>query len=84
MAPSQALKTTFKPSRVIQPFYSGGVGCVALDRSGRILVTAYGDEAVITDIQSGAEIARIDGVRFLLFLRHIRVRPFLTGTTVGR
>ncbi|KAA8913625.1 WD40-repeat-containing domain protein [Sphaerosporella brunnea] len=62
MAPSQALKTTFKPSRVVQPFYSGGAGCVALDSSGRILVTAYGDEAVITDIESGAEIARIDGL----------------------
>jgi len=62
MAPLQALKTTFKPSRVIQPFYSGGAGCVALDRSGRLLVTAYGDEAVITDIESGSAVARIDGV----------------------
>ena len=62
MAPSQPLKTTFRPSKVVQPYYSGGAGCVALDRSGRLMVTAYGDEAVITDIESGAEIARIDGV----------------------
>jgi U3 small nucleolar RNA-associated protein 13 len=63
MAPSQSqLKTTFKPSKVIQPYYSGGAGCVALDRSGRLLVTAYGDEAVITDLESGAEVVRIDGV----------------------
>lgn len=62
MAPPQALKTTFKAEKVIQPYYSGGAGCVALDNSGRLLVTAYGDEAVITDIETGAELARIDGV----------------------
>lgn len=62
MAPSQPLKTTFKPSRVIQPYYSGGVGCVALDRSGRLLVTANADQAVITDLERGCELARIDGV----------------------
>ncbi|CCX31824.1 WD40-repeat-containing domain protein [Pyronema domesticum] len=62
MAPSSALKTTFKATKTIKPFYSGGVGCVALDRSGRLLVTANGDEAVITDIENGAEVARIDGL----------------------
>lgn len=68
MAPSQTLKTTFKPSKVIQPYYSGGVGCVALDRSGRLLVTANADQAVITDLERGCELASIDGVSLVATL----------------
>jgi hypothetical protein len=81
MAPSSALKTTFKATKTIKPFYSGGVGCVALDRSGRLLVTANGDEAVITDIENGAEVARIDGVCGPL---EFRILASLTAITARR
>jgi hypothetical protein len=63
MAPSQAsVKTTFEPSKVTKPYYSGGAGCVALDSTGRLLVTAYGDEVVFTDLVTGSELERIDTV----------------------
>lgn len=61
MAPSQtSLKTNFKPVKVIQPFYTGGK--VALDRSGRILVTTLNEDVLITDLETGDELARIEGV----------------------
>lgn len=61
MAPLQTmLKTDFKPSKVIQPFYTGGK--VALDRNGRILVTTLGEDVLVTDFETGDELARIEGV----------------------
>lgn len=61
MAPSQtSLKTNFKPVKVIQPFYTGGK--VALDRSGRILVTTLNEDVLVTDLETGDELARIEGV----------------------
>ncbi|KAH8150402.1 uncharacterized protein LAJ45_05613 [Morchella importuna] len=53
------LKTDFKPSKVIQPFYTGGK--VALDRNGRILVTTLGEDVLVTDFETGDELARIEG-----------------------
>lgn len=61
MAPSQtSLKTNFKPVKVIQPFYTGGK--VALDQNGRLLVTTLGEDVLITDFETGDELARIEGV----------------------
>lgn len=61
MAPSQTfLKTNFKPAKVIQPFYTGGK--VALDQNGRLLVTTLGEDVLITDFETGDELARIEGV----------------------
>lgn len=63
MAPNQpTLKTTFTPSKVVQPFYSGGPGNVALDKSGRFLATVCEDEVVITDMETGQEMVRLEGV----------------------
>ncbi len=61
--PSRAtITTTFDVERVIQPIYTGGD--VALDRSGRILVTCLGEEALITDLNTGNLLARIEGVGY--------------------
>ena len=63
MPSSQAsLKTSFEPSKVVKPYFSGRAGCVALDRTGRLLVTAHGDEVVFTDLLTGTEVERIDSV----------------------
>lgn len=63
MAPPQAaLKTTFEPSKVVQPFFSGGPGNVAVDETGRFLATVCEDEVVITDMETGQEMVRIEGV----------------------
>ena len=52
--------TTFESERTIQPIYTGGD--VALDRSGRILVTCLGEDALLTNLHTGKLLARIDGV----------------------
>lgn len=59
-------KTTFEPSRTIQPIYTGG--SVTLDRTGRILATCLGEDALLTDLDSGDQLARIEGVWPLRFL----------------
>ncbi len=53
-------KTTFEPSRVIQPIYTGGD--VALSEDGKILATCLGEEALLTNLDTGAHLARIEGV----------------------
>lgn len=63
MAYKADVKTTFEASRVIQPIYTGG--SVALSGNGRILATTLGEEALLTDLNTGAHLARIEGVSFL-------------------
>lgn len=60
MAYKADVKTTFEPSRVIQPIYTGGT--VALNGNGRILATTLGEEALLTDLNTGAHLARVEGV----------------------
>jgi U3 small nucleolar RNA-associated protein 13 len=60
MAPSTGIKTTFEASKVIQPIFTGGI--VALDQDGRILVTCANGDAILTDLRSGKELARIEDV----------------------
>lgn len=55
--------TTFKPERTIQPFYTGGD--VVLDRQGRLLATCLGEDALVTDLNTGSLLARIEGVGFM-------------------
>lgn len=52
--------TTFEVEKVIQPIYTGGD--VALDKSGRVLATCLGEEALITDLNNGDLLARVEGV----------------------
>ena len=54
-------KTTFEPTKVIQPIYTGG--SVALAQDGRTLVSCVGEDALITDLSTGEHLARIEGVR---------------------
>ncbi len=61
MATRIAIKTTFEVDKSIQPIYTGG--SVALDKDGRILVTTLGEDVLVTDLRSGKQLARIDGVR---------------------
>lgn len=53
-------KTTFSPSRVISPIYTGGD--VSLSEDGKILATCLGEDALLTDLDTGAQLARIEGV----------------------
>lgn len=60
MAQRTVFKTTFEPSRVIQPIYTGG--SVALSEDGRVLATCVGEDALLTDLSTGAQLARVEGV----------------------
>lgn len=66
MALKAEYKTTFEPSRVIQPIYTGG--SVALSEDGKVLATCLGDEALLTNLDTGAHLARIEGVSRLMYL----------------
>ncbi|WPH03642.1 small nucleolar ribonucleoprotein-like protein complex subunit [Acrodontium crateriforme] len=59
MAFKADFKTTFDPTRVIQPIYTGGT--VALSQDGRVLATCLGEEALLTDLETGRHLARIEG-----------------------
>lgn len=59
MATKSAYQTTFEAERVIQPIYTGGA--VSLETTGRILATTLGEEALLTDLNTGRELARIEG-----------------------
>jgi len=52
--------TTFEPEHTIQPIYTGG--SVALDQSGRLLATTLGEDVLLTDLTTGRQLARIEGV----------------------
>lgn len=60
MAQRAAVKTTYAVGRTIQPIYSGG--SVALSENGRILAACVGEDALLTDLSTGQELARIEGV----------------------
>jgi U3 small nucleolar RNA-associated protein 13 len=59
MATKSPYQTTFEAERVIQPIFTGG--SVALDQSARILATTLAEDALLTDLNTGKELARIEG-----------------------
>ncbi|KAH8598220.1 small nucleolar ribonucleoprotein-like protein complex subunit [Bisporella sp. PMI_857] len=59
MANKAPYQTTFEPEHTIQPIFTGG--SVALDRTGGILATTLGEDALLTDLNTGRELARIEG-----------------------
>lgn len=63
MAYKADVKTTFDPTRVIQPIYTGG--SVASSEDGKVLATCLGEEVLLTDLTTGAQLARIEGVSLL-------------------
>jgi len=60
MAHRTTTKTTFEPSRTIQPIYTGGG--VALSQNGRMLATCLSEDVLLTELSTGAHLARIEGV----------------------
>jgi U3 small nucleolar RNA-associated protein 13 len=62
MAYKASVRTTFEPSRVIQPIYTGG--SVSLSEDGAVLATVLGEEALLTDLNNGRHLARVEGVGY--------------------
>ncbi|KAF3903391.1 Beta-TrCP [Dactylellina cionopaga] len=58
MAPP-LLKTSFKPVKVLQSFYTGGK--CALSGDGRILVSTLDEDVILTNMETGQELVRIEG-----------------------
>ena len=54
------VKTTFEASRTLRPIYTGG--STALDASGRLLAACVGEDAVIVGIETGDQLASLEGV----------------------
>ncbi|KAL2266419.1 hypothetical protein VTJ83DRAFT_5771 [Remersonia thermophila] len=52
-------KTTFEVSNVIQPIFTGG--SVALESGARILASTLGENAVLTELNTGRRLAEIEG-----------------------
>ncbi|KAK5699157.1 U3 small nucleolar RNA-associated protein 13, partial [Elasticomyces elasticus] len=59
MALRAETRTTFEPAHVIQPIYTGGA--VALSEDGKLLASTLEEEVLITNLDTGAHLARIEG-----------------------
>ncbi|KAJ0419962.1 WD40-repeat-containing domain protein [Aspergillus carlsbadensis] len=53
------VKTTFEASRTLRPIYTGG--STALDATSRLLVTCVNEDALIVDLESGDQLATLEG-----------------------
>ncbi|KAL4964724.1 U3 snoRNA-associated protein UTP13 [Aspergillus stella-maris] len=53
------VKTTFEASRTLRPIYTGG--STALDASGRILVACVNEDALVVDLETGDQLATLEG-----------------------
>lgn len=50
---------TFEAEKVIQPIYTGGSICI--ESHGRLLASTLGEQALISDIETGSVLVRVDG-----------------------
>ena len=56
------VKTTFEAHRTLRPIYTGG--STSPDASGRILLTCVGEDALIVNLETGDQLASLEGVSF--------------------
>jgi hypothetical protein len=60
MAQNTQIKTTFEAAKVIQPIFTRGN--VALSKDGHILATCLEEDVILSNFETGEELARIEGV----------------------
>lgn len=73
------VKTTFEASRTLRPIYTGG--STALDASGRLLAACVGEDALVVDLETGDQLASLEGVSVGGF--GALKRKVLTGFAIG-
>ena len=61
MAYKADFRTTFDVDRVIQPIYTGG--SVSLAADGVLFASCLGEDVILSDLQTGRQLGRIEGVR---------------------
>ena len=54
------MTTTYEVDKVIQPIFTGGD--VDLSNEGQVLATCLGEDALLTNLDSGQTLTRIEGV----------------------
>lgn len=60
MSSKAVVKTTFAAFRSIRPIYTGG--STSLDASGRFLLSCVGEDALLVDLETGDQLANLEGV----------------------
>lgn len=60
MASKVTIKTTFEVAKTIQPVYTGGD--IALDKSGKLVASCLDEDALIFNLETGEQLARVEGV----------------------
>jgi len=80
MAHRVTVRTTFEASNVIQPIYTGG--SVSLSEDGRILATTLGEDAILSDLATGEQLARVESVSIGLS-RHKHVISDILTRSLG-
>ena len=60
MSTKTLVKTTFDLGNAIRPTFTGGD--VALDSSGQVLASCLHEDVILTDLRTGVELCRIEGV----------------------
>jgi U3 small nucleolar RNA-associated protein 13 len=61
MAHQIKIRTTFEPTKSIQPIFTRGN--VALCKNGRILASCVEEDVLLSDLRTGTQLAKIQGVR---------------------
>lgn len=60
MAQHTSPQTTFEPSHIIEPIYTGGG--IALSADGQLLATSLSEDVLLSYLHSGRKLARMEGV----------------------
>ncbi|KAK9471974.1 WD40-repeat-containing domain protein [Dipodascopsis tothii] len=58
MAEAPIIKTTFEPT-AIEPFFTGEAAAVSAD--GSLLATSYGEDVIVTEVETGRRVVQIKG-----------------------
>jgi U3 small nucleolar RNA-associated protein 13 len=76
MARNMQMKTTYDIAKTIQPIFTRGN--VALTQDGRVLATCLDEDVVLSDLHTGKELARIEGVSFDFYTASVFLESLLS------
>ena len=77
MASRTKSTVTFAPAKVIQPIFTRGN--ISLSQDGRVLASCLDEDVLLTDLNTGAELVRIEGVSLCSNLDGVGASDVLTS-----